>query len=195
MRPRLAASLPFRSHPGIVIDRRHDTYVGRLFRRCQGRRTSWNSVTAKFSTACKSAWPRPDRARTAGGVAISRWVLCFLCTYREASDLLHKKRYRTGVGRTQQKSRALSLEGEIQRAPGLTVDQIVVLRRIQAHTPNGVSLYAGWLLLRVRFAEFPFHALGKIRAGTLWLPLGPMRGYYRRYLRSLFIIASKNSYE
>jgi hypothetical protein len=54
----------------------------------------------------------------------------------------------------------LSLEGKIQRAPGLTIDQIVVPRRTQADTPNGVSLYAGWLLLRANFAEFPFYALG-----------------------------------
>jgi hypothetical protein len=43
--------------------------------------------------------------------------------------------------------------------PGLTIDQIVLARRIQAHTPNGVSLYAEGLLLRANFAEFPFHVL------------------------------------
>jgi hypothetical protein len=40
-------------------------------------------------------------------------------------------------------------EGEIQRAPGLTIHQIVVPRRIGANTPNGVSLYARWLFSRV----------------------------------------------
>jgi hypothetical protein len=49
--------------------------------------------------------------------------------------------------------------GDVQRAPGLTIDQIVVPRRIQAHTPNDVSLYAEWLLLRAKFAEFPFQVL------------------------------------
>jgi hypothetical protein len=39
--------------------------------------------------------------------------------------------------------------GEIQRAPGLTIDQIIVRRQTGARTPNGVSLYAGWLLSRV----------------------------------------------
>jgi hypothetical protein len=39
--------------------------------------------------------------------------------------------------------------GKIQRAPGLTIDQIVVSGRIRAHTPDGVSLYARWPLLRV----------------------------------------------
>ena len=53
----------------------------------------------------------------------------------------------------------LSLEGEIQRAPGLTIDQILVPGRTQANTPNGVSLYAGWLLLRANFAEFPFYVV------------------------------------
>jgi hypothetical protein len=42
-----------------------------------------------------------------------------------------------------------SLEGEIQKAPSLTIDQIVVLRQTGVHTPNGVSLYVGWLLSRV----------------------------------------------
>ena len=60
----------------------------------------------------------------------------------------------------QEKSRAALWRGEVQRAPGLTIDQIIVPRRIQAHTPNGVSLYAGWLYLRTNFAEFPFHTLG-----------------------------------
>ena len=39
--------------------------------------------------------------------------------------------------------------------PGLTIDQIVVLRRTYAYTPNGVSLYAEWLLLRAKFVEYP----------------------------------------
>jgi hypothetical protein len=51
--------------------------------------------------------------------------------------------------RRQQKSRAALGGGKIQRAPGLTIDQIVVPRRTRAYTPNGVSLYARWLLLRV----------------------------------------------
>jgi hypothetical protein len=33
----------------------------------------------------------------------------------------------------------------------LTIDQIVVPRRTHANTPNGVFLYAGWLLLRANF--------------------------------------------
>jgi hypothetical protein len=37
----------------------------------------------------------------------------------------------------------------IQRAPGLTIDPIVVPRRAGAHTPNGISLYARWLLSRM----------------------------------------------
>jgi hypothetical protein len=40
-------------------------------------------------------------------------------------------------------------EGESQRASGLTINLIVVQGLARAHTPNGVSLYARWLLLRV----------------------------------------------
>jgi hypothetical protein len=50
--------------------------------------------------------------------------------------------------------------GEIQRAPGLPIDQIIVTRTSQAYTQNGVSLYARWLLVRANFGEFAFHALG-----------------------------------
>ena len=42
-----------------------------------------------------------------------------------------------------------SWRGKIQSAPGLTSDLIVVSRRVRAHTPNGVTLYARWLLSRV----------------------------------------------
>jgi hypothetical protein len=55
--------------------------------------------------------------------------------------------HRVGSGRTQQKSRAALWRGEIQKAPGLTIDQIVVSKRTQGCTPNGISLYARWLLL------------------------------------------------
>src|SRR5918994_5910884 len=51
--------------------------------------------------------------------------------------------------RGQEKSRAALWRGEIQKAPSLTINQIVVPRQTGAHTPNGVSLYARWLLLRV----------------------------------------------
>jgi hypothetical protein len=40
--------------------------------------------------------------------------------------------------------------GKVQETPGLTIDQIVVSRRAGAYTPDGVSLYARWLLSRVR---------------------------------------------
>jgi hypothetical protein len=36
----------------------------------------------------------------------------------------------------------------IQSAPGLTIDRIVVSEREEAHTPNGISLYARWPLSR-----------------------------------------------
>src|SRR5215211_969230 len=55
--------------------------------------------------------------------------------------------HRTGA-QTREKPGAL-WRGEIQRAPSLTIDQIIVPRHTGAHTPNGVSLYAGWLLSRV----------------------------------------------
>jgi hypothetical protein len=54
-----------------------------------------------------------------------------------------------GPGRTQEKSRAALWRGEIQRAACLAIKQIVVPRRTQACTPNGVSLYARWLLSQV----------------------------------------------
>jgi uncharacterized membrane protein YfcA len=39
--------------------------------------------------------------------------------------------------------------GGDSKAPGLTIDQIVVPRQTGAHTPNGVSLYARWLFSQV----------------------------------------------
>jgi hypothetical protein len=52
---------------GIVIDRSHYKYVGRLFRMCQGRCTSWNSVKAKFSIASiQTAQDRQQRSETCG---------------------------------------------------------------------------------------------------------------------------------
>ena len=36
------------------------------------------------------------------------WVLCFLCTHREDCGFLHKKRYRTGRGRSHVKCRRVS---------------------------------------------------------------------------------------
>src|SRR5215213_11262376 len=44
-------------------------------------------------------------------------------------------------------------EGEVQRAPGLTINRIVVSGRTRAHTPNDISLYARWLFLRTNFFE------------------------------------------
>jgi hypothetical protein len=41
------------------------------------------------------------------------------------------------------------LGGESQRAPGLTINQIVLSGRTRAHTQFGVSLYARWPLSRV----------------------------------------------
>jgi hypothetical protein len=61
------------------------------------------------------------------------------------------------------KAGPLSLEGEIQRVPGLTINQIVVPRRAGAYTPYNVSLYARWLLLGADFREFIFHVTQCIR--------------------------------
>jgi hypothetical protein len=49
----------------------------------------------------------------------------------------------------QEKSRAALGGGKIQKAPGLTINRIVVSGRTRAHTPDGVSSYARWLLSRV----------------------------------------------
>jgi hypothetical protein len=49
----------------------------------------------------------------------------------------------------QEKSRAPLGGGKIQRAPDLTINWIVVSGRTRAHTPNGIYLYARWLLSRV----------------------------------------------
>jgi hypothetical protein len=58
-----------------------------------------------------------------------------------------------------------SWEGEIQRAPGLTIDHIVVPRRTQACTPDGISLYAIWLFLG-RISPCPWDP-GSLRAACV----------------------------
>ena len=79
---------------------------------------------------------------------------------------------RIGSGRTQEKSRAALGGGKVQGPPGLTIDQIVVPRRTQAYTPNGVSLYAGWLLLRANFVELRTRELRRIRLPRTWVNRG-----------------------
>ena len=79
----------------------------------------------------------------------------------------------------QEKSRAdLSREGESQRRPGLTIDQIVVPQRERICTPNGVFLYARWLLLRANFLEFPFRDCMKRDVGWYFATLAGMRRHY-----------------
>src|SRR5215208_134525 len=65
-------------------------------------------------------------------------------------------------GAHNRKARLLFGGGD-QRAPGLTIDQIVVSRGTQAYTPHSVSLYAGWLLLR---ANFPLRLASRRLAAT-----------------------------
>jgi hypothetical protein len=70
--------------------------------------------------------------------------------YTSAACVLMYIRYAIAQDRVQTREKPGALwRGEIQRAPGLTIDQIVVTRHTGAHTPNGVSLYAGLLLSRV----------------------------------------------
>jgi hypothetical protein len=71
--------------------------------------------------------------------------------------LVHTGQDRRRSGK--RKAGPISGEGESQRRPGLTIDRIVVPEQGRAYTPNGISLYAGWLLLTANFGEFTFHAL------------------------------------
>ena len=114
-------------------------------------------------------------ARTAGGVVISRWVL-FLCIYIDRPVVFHNRPPHSRIGaHTTEKPGCSLWRGEIQKEPGLTIDQIVVSKRTQRCTPNGISLYAKWLLL----GELPRNPISRSSATEPPLPPGPLYALLR----------------
>ena len=96
------------------------------------------------------ASPLPHSPRTASGLLPPVGIMILM--YKAKSYRLCYIRNLCGVGpgHTREKP-GRSLEGEIQRTPGLIIDLIVVPRRTQACRLNGLSLYARWLFLRTNF--------------------------------------------
>jgi hypothetical protein len=96
------------------------------------------------------ASPLPHSPRIASGLLPPVGIM-ILMYKAKIYRLCYIRNPRTvGPGHTREKP-GRSLEGEIQRTPGLIIDLIVVPRRTQACRPNGLSLYARWLFLRTNF--------------------------------------------
>jgi len=130
-------------------------------------RSSQNGTTP---TLDEQAMLREDGGATARPQALYRRFLMYAPPWADA--IVHKNNREGATGRSDWtrtagggKRKAGPLwEGEDSEGPGSTIDQIVVPARAGAYTPPGVSLYARWLFLEAKFAEFTSHATPMNRA-------------------------------